>query len=181
MISAKELKALWGTDSIVVLPPALLADASIPQASKAFLSESGLPHRADLLVTFDISERGLQTLSEFAQAGGLHAPLHGERFYRIGTDGGTQICLAVGSGEVVAVDVAGQLPDRFVNSTIQQFIGCLGLFRMHSQRIQGLPYDEIDRMVPAFEESVRSIDPKALAECENWWSVILEQMRDGLL
>ena len=177
MVSKEDIRALWG-NAIIEYPSGVVAELAIPADSRTFLHDTGLPLESELEVRFS---NEVAVLEEFIGTDNLAAKPDERNSYRIGTDGGTEICLKRGSGEVVSVDPTGQLPSRFVNSSIASFIVCLGIFAKYRTRIARLADDEIDELIPSTEAEIRKADDHALNHAENWWSVVVEQMQDGLL
>jgi hypothetical protein len=45
----------------------------------------------------------------------------------------------------------------------------------------GLNSEQAGRWTTDFQAQLASLDPMAVADPESWWSVLLEQMWDGLL
>ena len=98
----------------------------------------------------------------------------------IGSDCGTRLELV--SEAVFSVDPDGRLPRRFVNSSRAAFASSIEAHRAYCSAItDALSLAEEDHAVESFAAALVDIDPAALAEPENWWSVVVEQLRDGLL
>jgi hypothetical protein len=86
----------------------------------------------------------------------------------IGDDYGTELHLTA-DGAVVSIDAEGNLPTRFVNSSIARLAQFLQVVS-HSERSD----DEHEREM---WRKLAGLDPPAFADEENWWAVILEQVR----
>jgi hypothetical protein len=100
----------------------------------------------------------------------------------IGDDYGTELCLNLTDGCIYSIDPEKKLATRFVNSNVE----CLGKFlTLYEEREkelrETLNEKDQDQIVRRLREQFVVIDAPALAEPENWWSVILEQKEQGLL
>lgn len=180
MISPQQVVAIWRQSGIVRAHPTEVGSVRIPDEAKRLLVEVGLPREAELGVSFTLDE-GVWTLDAFAQKIGVTPRDDASEFIRIGTDGRTQLCVAIGSGAVFAVDPAGKLPCRFVSSSLIAFLELLSLYHNYAERVQSLGEDQADTLVEQVAQEMSSVDSAAFDGPENWWSVIVEQMRDGLL
>lgn len=182
MISHNDLTAMWGYGNVVRLDGAVVDKLDVPEATKAFLREVGIPRECDLEVTTDTGDDGWPTLIEYCGRIGVSPPANASRYFRFGQDGGTQLCIdTLDGGAVVSVDVAGELPTRFVNSGLDTFVESLFLYAGYCKHASGLSDRQREKLVPLFAEDLRRVDPRSLADVENWWSVVLEQIEDGLL
>jgi hypothetical protein len=92
----------------------------------------------------------------------------------IGDDDGTEIRVLGGDGGVYSVDPQHRLPTRFMNSSVEHLSSFLEL--IHSYHGRGK--EECDaRMWP----ELAALDPPAFADPENWWTLVHEQVQQGLL
>jgi hypothetical protein len=92
----------------------------------------------------------------------------------IGDDYGTELHRVAPDGGIYSIDPEGTLPTRFVNSGVEQLARFIDVCQAHADR----PKDESDRLLwPELE----AIDPRAFADAENWWALVREQVRVGLL
>ncbi|MCX4781370.1 SUKH-4 family immunity protein [Streptomyces sp. NBC_01264] len=101
----------------------------------------------------------------------------------VGHDFGRALCVERKSLRVVAVplDSPGTVTTQFVNSGLPDFAHCLALLgRMWPLR-HGLTPQRAGRWTEEFQSELMRLDPPALAGSESWWSLLLEQMWDGLL
>ncbi|MFD9124593.1 nucleic acid/nucleotide deaminase domain-containing protein [Kitasatospora sp. NPDC059571] len=112
---------------------------------------------------------------------GAAAELCAERGYlRLGTDFGRDVCTTPATGEVWAVGRrSGGV--RYVNRTAGHFASCLDLLRRTWPGRRGLGPDDAARHTADFQQALVALDGTALGDPENWWSVVVEQMWDGLL
>jgi hypothetical protein len=144
---------------------------SIPHQTKQFLASVGLPHSIELvLLTFYTDSPKLQTLR--------HA---GSKFLVIGDDYGTKLCIKEGTGELVSIDDVGELPFRYINSRIDVFLVFLEIYLTAQQSRKDTTKAEARALAARLRDEFLLLDPPALDNPENWWSVIVEQVEAELL
>ncbi|MBN0046037.1 SUKH-4 family immunity protein [Streptomyces actuosus] len=130
--------------------------------------------------------RPVPTLAELAAERGVQPASDAGSYLVMGSDFGKALCVQYGTANIVAVPVeAGPggvpVPPQFVNSGLPEFQRCLALLgRMWRLRF-GLNQEQAGRWTVDFQAQLASLDPAALGSPESWWSVLLEQMWDGLL
>ncbi|MEW2520282.1 SUKH-4 family immunity protein [Actinacidiphila alni] len=126
------------------------------------------------------------TLAELAQQRGVQPAADAGSYLVMGNDFGRQLCVQFGTAHIVAVPLEagpGGQPavPQFVNSSLPEFARCLALLgRMWRLRI-GLTPDQAGRWTVDFQAQLAAQDPAAIASPDHWWSVLIEQMWDGLL
>ena len=166
----KDIVNFWGQENLNRWSESSLRDVAIPQPSKRFLIEVGLPSNEDWTLRFDPEADHLPQL-----------PNKGN-YRRIGFDDFVPICLdEKRSGCVVAVekDVGGS--ERFINSSVERFGEFLVLYQEYRKTARAVSEEEIVKAIAGIEEGMRKADPKAFDDPNNYWPVILEQMNQGLL
>lgn len=130
--------------------------------------------------------RPVPTLAELAAERGAQPAPDAGSYLVMGSDFGKAICVQYGTANIVAVPVeAGPggtaVPPQFVNTGLPEFARCLALLgRMWRLRF-GLNQEQAGRWTVDFQAQLAALDPAALGSPETWWSVLLEQMWDGLL
>jgi len=130
--------------------------------------------------------RPVPTLAELAQERGVQPAADAGSYLVMGSDFGRAICVQYGTANIVAVPVeagpgGAPVPPQFVNTGLPEFQRCLALLgRMWRLRF-GLNQEQAGRWTVDFQAQLASLDPAALGSPESWWSVLLEQMWDGLL
>ncbi len=172
MITPNEFKTQWG-DDLVRNTPASLENVHIPDASKRFLIEAGLPRLVPGLdMDFDRFEDELPTLPE-AFPNGYDFPKDYSRYRPIGADPATLLCLdECNSGCVYSVDIdeAG-LPIRFVNSGVPQLAEFLLIVR--GTPTESSPKRYTDAEAKAYTEELtqkfRNADPEAMHDEDGYW------------
>lgn len=118
-------------------------------------------------------------LREYADSAGRRVvEPHTREWARIGADGGAEIC-ADPEGAIYAVFLALAEPTRFVNASTDAFTRSLDALDRALGVILGA--DSPRAASTAFaqlEEQLRQFDPQAFAERENWWPLVLDDIRD---
>ncbi|MER5311423.1 SUKH-4 family immunity protein [Streptomyces sp. NPDC002773] len=126
------------------------------------------------------------TLAELAAQRQVQAAPDASSYLVLGSDFGRALCVQYGTAHIVAVPVeagpGGQVvPPQFVNTGLPEFTRSMALLgRMWRLRF-GLNPEQAGRWTVDFQAQLAMLDPAALSSPENWWSVLLEQMWDGLL
>ncbi|MEZ3179898.1 SUKH-4 family immunity protein [Streptomyces pimonensis] len=130
--------------------------------------------------------RPVPTLAELAAERGVQPASDAGSYLVVGSDFGKAICVQYGTANIVAVPVEpgpGGVPTapQFVNTGLPEFTRCLALLgRMWRLRF-GLNQEQAGRWTVDFQAQLAALDPAALGSPESWWSVLLEEMWDGLL
>ncbi|MGW7496076.1 SUKH-4 family immunity protein [Streptomyces luteogriseus] len=130
--------------------------------------------------------RPVPTLAELAAERGVQPASDAGSYLVMGSDFGKAICVQYGTANIVAVPVeagpgGAPVPPQFVNTGLPEFTRCLALLgRMWRLRF-GLNQEQAGRWTVDFQAQLAALDPAALGSPESWWSVLLEEMWDGLL
>ena len=141
----------------------------LPERGKRFLQTEGLPERGPLLVTFG----GPDFLKEIQKGG--------RSYYVLGSDEGTAIAAAAGSGEVWSIDLEDEPMDRFINSSPEAFVESLKAYVRKGPELSVVSDDDAPQVVESLRKEITAIDSRAFDDKEDWWSVILEQTEQELL
>jgi hypothetical protein len=164
----QEIIDFWGKDNLKRWPEASLRDVAIPDSSKSFLTEVGLPFREDWTFLFDPETDYLPQLPNKPS------------YRQIGLDYVVPMCLDEGKlGRVVWVEEVGRM-ERYINSSVERFGECLTIYQQCRRR-GPVPENEIQEVVDEMEHQMRTADPSAFDDPDDFWPVIIEQMRDRLL
>lgn len=161
--------------------PAAFNGIQVAEASKQFLIEAGLPQKAGLDLEFDLPADQLFTLPEAFDADPIAAL---NRYRTVGIDSATAICLDERDGwRIYAVDIDGVIPTRFMNSSVPQLAEFLIVFRDGAgvELPELASEGELEASALALEQEFRRIDPSVFSDEDNWWPLIVEQRRDGML
>ncbi|MFD4688737.1 SUKH-4 family immunity protein, partial [Streptomyces sp. NPDC058417] len=183
---AQELAAAFGP-GIFRFEQAAVSRQGVPPVVAHTLVVAGLP--LDMGPFFWAQAqpgRPVPTLAELAAERGVRPAPDAGSYLVMGSDFGKALCVQYGTANIVAVPVeagpgGGSVPPQFVNTGLPEFARCLALLgRMWRLRF-GLNQEQAGRWTVDFQAQLASLDPAALGSPESWWSVLLEQMWDGLL
>ncbi|MER5944806.1 SUKH-4 family immunity protein [Streptomyces sp. NPDC001904] len=130
--------------------------------------------------------RPVPTLAELAQERGVQPGPDAGSYLVMGSDFGKALCVQYGTAHIVAVPVeagpgGAPVPPQFVNSGLPEFARSLALLGRMWRLRYGLNPEQAGRWTVDFQAQLSALDPAALGSPETWWSVLLEQMWDGLL
>jgi hypothetical protein len=96
----------------------------------------------------------------------------------IGHDCGTWLVASSG-GQIWSVDTAKRHPLRFVSRTVDGHRAMLDVLARRNDYVRTHPYEPEN--IAELQADLASIDAFAPVEPEGWWTVVLEQIGDGLL
>jgi hypothetical protein len=155
-------------DDLVRWSEAVVNPLAIPESSKTFLVEVGLPRPSDPLWIYRFDD-GQQTPARMPE---------NINQVRIGSRP-RPVCLDEGNCGVVVMPYLKRDMERFVNSTVEQ----LGAFLVLLQRLQKEPlYAENERAIASIMEAeMRKTDAAAFQDDTCYWSVVIEEMRYSFL
>jgi hypothetical protein len=166
----KDIVNFWGQENLKRWSENSLRDVAIPQPSKRFLIEVGLPYKEDWTLRFDSEADHLPRLPNRVNC------------RRIGFDDVVPVCLDEKRGGcVVAVETAVGGSERFINSSVECFGEFLVLYQEYRKAARAVSEEEIVKFISGVEERMRKADPKAFDDPNNYWPVVVEQMNQGLL
>ncbi|HZF91268.1 SUKH-4 family immunity protein [Streptomyces sp.] len=183
---AQELAAAFGP-GVFRFEQAAVSRQGVPPIVAHTLVVAGLP--VDMGPFFWAQAqpgRPVPTLAELAQERGVQPAADAGSYLVMGSDFGKAICVQYGTANIVAVPVeagpgGAPVPPQFVNTGLPEFARCMALLgRMWRLRF-GLNQEQAGRWTVDFQAQLAALDPAALGSPESWWSVLLEQMWDGLL
>ncbi|MEU3039973.1 SUKH-4 family immunity protein, partial [Streptomyces diastaticus] len=185
-VIAQELAGAVGPQGVFRFDQHAVSRQGVPDIVAHTLVWAGLP--LDLGPFFWAQAqpgRPVPTLAELAQERGVQPASDAGSYLVMGSDFGKALCVQYGTAHIVAVPVeagpgGAPVPPQFVNSGLPEFVRCLALLaRMWHLRF-GLNQEQAGRWTVDFQAQLAALDPAALGSPENWWSVVLEQMWDGL-
>jgi hypothetical protein len=166
----EDITRFWGRDNLRRWSKNRLRDVAIPESSKSFFSDVGLPFRVDWTIRFDDKE-----------AGELPRLLDRPNYRRIGFDVDVPICLDEGRrGCVLEVGQEFGYPERYFNSSVELFAAGLTCYQQYRLVAENVDLDR-SNLVAATERKIRHTDPEAFGHEEYCWPLIIEQMSLGRL
>jgi len=193
---AKRLAVQFGADGMRRFEPEAVTAADLPEAVAKPLLDIGLPRAVEGF--FTVHHPAADGLTDTAAgavlpdlAGHLADLGRGERATAaarqgllgqllVGTDGWALITVDTAQGRVRAVD-----PDdataRYCNADLTAFTRSLALLADRYPRLRDLPPQAAGPAVAELQWALATLDRTAFADPENWWSVIVEQLWQGLL
>ncbi|MFB7360646.1 SUKH-4 family immunity protein [Streptomyces hydrogenans] len=182
---AQELAGAFGP-GILRFDQRAVSRQGVPEAVAVTLMWAGLPADFGPFFWAQPAMPVVPTLAELAQQRQVPAAADASSYLVLGSDFGRAICVQYGTAHIVAVPVeagpgGASVPPQFVNTGLPEFTRSMALLgRMWRLRF-GLTPEQAGRWTVDFQAQLAMLDPAALSSPENWWSVLLEQMWDGLL
>ncbi|PCG82870.1 hypothetical protein CIB93_27695 [Streptomyces sp. WZ.A104] len=183
---AEELVQAFGPQGILRFDQRAVSRQGVPEVVARTLVWAGLPADFGPFFWAQPGQPVVPTLGELAAQRQVQAAPDAGSYLVMGTDFGKALCVQYGTANIVAVPVeagpGGQsVAPQFVNTGLPEFVRSMALLgRMWRLRF-GLNPEQAGRWTVDFQAQLVALDPAALASPENWWSVLLEQMWDGLL
>lgn len=165
---------------LLTADPAALARHALPQASKRFLAEVGLPDGRPFNFDFRLVRR-LPTMSDVMHEQGLTAYLRPEyRPYPCVAERYGVVLMLDGrfDAAVRLIDLAGEDEPLFVNSRTE-LLGA-SLAEYVSLRVTPDPPLADAERQRRLTERLREIDPAAVEREYAWWNSVLEEIGYGL-
>ncbi|MFH9741751.1 SUKH-4 family immunity protein [Streptomyces roseolus] len=182
---AQELAGAFGP-GILRFDQRAVSRQGVPELVAVTLMWAGLPADFGPFFWAQPAVPVVPTLAELAQQRQVPAAPDASSYLVLGSDFGRAICVQYGTAHIVAVPVeagpgGASVPPQFVNTGLPEFTRSMALLgRMWRLRF-GLTPEQAGRWTVDFQAQLAMLDPAALSSPENWWSVLLEQMWDGLL
>lgn len=172
MMTPQEFVAQWEGD-LIRNTPASLESVRIPDISKQFLIEAGLPRWVERVeMDFDRFEDELPTLPD-AFPNGYDFPSDYVRYRPIGADAVVLLCLdEYENGSIYSIDIDGAgVSNSFVNSGVPQLAEFLLALKVVPT--EGPPVNYTEEEGKAFMEELerkfKSVDPEAMRDLNNYW------------
>ncbi|MFF9481326.1 SUKH-4 family immunity protein [Streptomyces sp. NPDC014733] len=186
-VVGQELEQAFGPQALFRFDQRAVSRQGVPEVVAQMLVWAGLP--ADFGPFFWAQAqpgRPVPTLAELAAERGVQPSADAGSYLVMGNDYGRQLCVQYGTAHIVAVPLEGApggqpAPAQFVNSGLPEFTRCLAMLGRMWRLRYGLTPEQAGRWTVDFQAQLVALDPAALGSPETWWSVLLEQMWDGLL
>jgi len=188
LLGPAEFVERWG-DGLVQPRAEAVSVLRAPEDAKVFLVQAGLPQSAAWDLVFEFPDGSVPRLRLALGAAGRKLPRDFDRYRRLGRDAATHICLDEGAeGRIVAVGLEPwrEIPVRLVSSSVAQLAEAL----LHSRDFRedredlrgwGASEDKVADLVRSFRDRLHRADPRAMADHESFFAVIVEQIETGLL
>ncbi|MFG2985320.1 SUKH-4 family immunity protein [Streptomyces sp. NPDC048258] len=184
---AQELAGAFGPQGVFRFDQRAVSRQGVPEIVAQTLMWSGLP--VDFGPFFwaqAVPGQPVPTLAEMAAQRQVAPASDAGSYLVVGSDFGKALCVQYGTAHIVAVPVEGgpggaPVPPQFVNSSLPQFVRSLAMLGQMWRLRQHLTPEQAGRWTVDFQANLAGLDSAALASPESWWSVLLEQMWDGLL
>ncbi len=187
MLTSQAFRERWcdkdNLESLVVFPPSALADVTIPDESKTFLTTGGLPKSAAPFLDFRVPDHGaLRTIAELWQL----APEY-NRYRVVGSNGsGDPLCIDEScGGQIIYLNHDDNFHRVLINSSVPQLAESLLVFRHLIRETQRQNGEDayLDGDVPGdlqqwLRNEIIRIDPTA-AHGDCFWSQELENIREN--
>ncbi|WP_432074451.1 SUKH-4 family immunity protein [Streptomyces wuyuanensis] len=183
---AQELVGSFGPQGICRFDQRAVSRQGVPEIVARTLVWAGLPADFGPFFWAQPAQPVVPTLAELAAQRQVQPASDAGSYLVVGSDFGRAICVQYGTAHIVAVPVEGgpggqPTAPQFVNSGLPEFTRSLALLgRMWRLRF-GLNPEQAGRWTVDFQAQLAALDPAALSSPESWWSVLLEQMWDGLI
>ncbi|MGR4883403.1 SUKH-4 family immunity protein [Streptomyces sp. LARHCF249] len=182
-----ELAGAFGPQGVFRFDQRAVSRQGVPEIVAQTLMWAGLP--VDFGPFFwaqAVPGQPVPTLAEMAAQRQVQPASDAGSYLVIGSDFGKALCVQYGTANIVAVPVEGgpggaPVPPQFVNSSLPQFVRSLAMLSHMWRLRQHLTPEQAGRWTVDFQANLAGLDGAALASPESWWSVLLEQMWDGLL
>jgi SUKH-4 immunity protein len=172
-IPNNEITRFWGIDNLQRWDEQTVQQTNLPESSKWFLANVGLPSKEKWTFRFDASVKDLPRLEGRPEC------------RIIGYDYDVPICAdEARAGVVVSIEDSCPNSERFVNSSVEQFGHFLTLYQEYRRIARHFTEDDLDEitgLIDNVESRMRAGDSSAFETPNNWWPTILSQMRSGLL
>ncbi|MEV6577232.1 SUKH-4 family immunity protein [Streptomyces sp. NPDC051582] len=182
-----ELAGAFGPQGVFRFDQRAVSRQGVPEIVAQTLMWAGLP--TDFGPFFwaqAVPGQPVPTLAELAAQRQVQPASDAGSYLVVGSDFGKALCVQYGTAHIVAVPVeagpgGAPVPPQFVNSSLPQFARSLAMLGHMWRLRQHLTPEQAGRWTADFQTNLAGLDSAALASPESWWSVLLEQMWDGLL
>ncbi|MFD3875626.1 SUKH-4 family immunity protein [Streptomyces sp. NPDC058623] len=186
-VIGQELAGAFGPQGVFRFDQRAVSRQGVPDIVAQTLMWAGLP--VDFGPFFwaqAVPGQPVPTLAELAAQRQVQPASDAGSYLVVGSDFGKALCVQYGTAHIVAVPVeagpgGAPVPPQFVNSSLPQFARSLAMLGHMWRLRQHLTPEQAGRWTVDFQGNLAGLDSAALASPENWWSVLLEQMWDGLL
>lgn len=172
---ARELLTRFGDSELRRYQDAGMTEVRVSERAVQAVRELGVP--AGVTPYFNAAEPDdPPALGGYAARAGVVTSELRAGWWRLGSDGGAEVCVTDGGG-VSAVLLEAEESDRPVNATVTAFIASLLALDEYLPLLSD-PDDLDDTAVyRQLRQRLSELDDTALADPETWWSRVLEDLR----
>jgi hypothetical protein len=155
----RRVQDLW-RDQLQPIPADLLG-AHVPAATRAFLTEVGLPMVGLFGVQFFHDHR-------------ICAPVRHTSgdYLAISSDGGTRLAVEARSGQLWKLGVPNRTTDRFINSNLGYFVLFTGMYRDRIGDPPVVTWQQAETISNELRRLFGGIDPASLVEGSLWRQIL---------
>ncbi|WP_328900543.1 MULTISPECIES: SUKH-4 family immunity protein [unclassified Streptomyces] len=183
---AEEMMQTFGPQGVLRFDQRAVSRQGVPEVVAMTLVWAGLPADFGPFFWAQPGQPVVPTLAELAAQRQVQPASDAGSYLVMGSDFGRAICVQYGTAHIVAVPVeagpgGAPVPPQFVNTGLPEFVRCMALLGRMWRLRYGLNPEQAGRWTVDFQAQLVALDPAALASPESWWSVLLEQMWDGLI
>ena len=182
MITTKEFLNKWNKEifGIVGFDRDIVLTLKIPEESKVFLIEGGLPESAPPFLNFESSQKGGG--SRLTDKFNLNSNF--SRYIYLGFNGtGDTICIDEETGLIMCLDHENIEYKYFINSSIPQLVECILIYVEFIKKIKeingrraALEHNAPEHLINWVYEKLSIVDRTALKE-ESFWSEELQRYK----
>ena len=106
--------------------------------------------------------------------------INGRSYIAVGGDLGTRLSVGAKDRTIVSVDPETGA-ERFVSRNLAQFAAMLGAVRQFWTQHANDADPDYERAAHRLRDELGQLDAAAFDSDETWWSMVVEQIEDGLL
>lgn len=164
-ITLQAMRTVWPGAEIRLCDPADLDGLGLPPDAQYVLIDVGLPANIEFFFT---ARRPVL----------FHPRQHPDAtFCRIGTDEGGDLSVTPAGGvEWTSTDTDLV---RSVSTSLATFAETFFYFGQYRQRVKDLAEDDVEPLIDAFAQRLQAVDPEIMDDGDNFWVLVLDQMREG--
>jgi hypothetical protein len=165
----QDIIQFWGENNLFRWTEDDVKDSAIPDSAKRFLVTVGLRCSETWSMRFDLTTSRLPRVP------------HIMRLRQIGWDCDlVPICIDETNGFVVSSESDDGEDLRFINPTVELFGENLIYYHEYREEVLINETDD-NNIIYLFEEKLKKSDSLSFSNDNNWWPVVIEQIRHGLL
>jgi hypothetical protein len=162
-VTGSEFEHFWGSDNLKRWRSSDLSQLTIPNSSKAFLVEVGLPKKGKWMWEFEWVDK--------------IDPIEGcLRLKTIGSSYGRPIAMDESRNGCLVSAKYRNDPERYMNASVEQFAESLVEYQKLLLNGAALDGPAGKDVVSSFRDRLKKVDPTAFADAENVWAYIVEDL-----